>query len=109
MSSSGKRPKAMSASRRPSGSTTSSSCSSNYVHAKPTRKPATQCFCRKPVRVRTSWTEDNPMRRFINCPDSLILNEGCKFFEWIDHETEDEQLRMELEKMKCSLLNIIES
>nr|KAJ0197449.1 hypothetical protein LSAT_V11C700355590 [Lactuca sativa] len=30
------------------------------------------CFCRKWVIVRTSWTNNNPGRRFWGCPDPFI-------------------------------------
>ncbi|KAL8543671.1 hypothetical protein ACS0TY_004296 [Phlomoides rotata] len=32
--------------------------------------------------IFTSYTEDNPGRRFMRCP--LRETDDCKFFEWID-------------------------
>ncbi|KAL6577873.1 hypothetical protein OROMI_010201 [Orobanche minor] len=34
--------------------------------------------------VFTSYTEDNPGRRFLRCP--MREPEDCKFFEWIEEE-----------------------
>ncbi|KAL1805003.1 hypothetical protein ACET3Z_028071 [Daucus carota] len=45
-----------------------------------------KCFCGGRVRMKTSWTEKNPGRRFISCPRRKVDGQGCKFFEWIDPE-----------------------
>ncbi|PIN26130.1 DNA topoisomerase [Handroanthus impetiginosus] len=39
------------------------------------------CFCENLARVRTSWTKDNPGRRFLSCENR---NGGCSFYEWED-------------------------
>ncbi|KAK6163403.1 hypothetical protein DH2020_000267 [Rehmannia glutinosa] len=40
------------------------------------------CYCGRRAVMRTSWTEDNPGRRFHAC---LSYNRGgCKFFDWED-------------------------
>ncbi|CAI9296044.1 unnamed protein product [Lactuca saligna] len=39
------------------------------------------CFCRKWAIVRTSWTDNNPGRRFWGCPDP---NSSCGFIGWYD-------------------------
>ncbi|PON96393.1 Zinc finger, GRF-type, partial [Trema orientale] len=45
------------------------------------------CNCRPPhpVVVRTSWTNENPGRRFKSCR-KLRAYGGCGFFYWIDLE-----------------------
>nr|KAJ0185615.1 hypothetical protein LSAT_V11C900490130 [Lactuca sativa] len=39
------------------------------------------CFCKKWAIVRTSWTNNNPGRRFWGCPDP---NSSCGFIGWHD-------------------------
>ncbi|PIN25958.1 DNA topoisomerase [Handroanthus impetiginosus] len=39
------------------------------------------CFCGNLARVRTSWTKENPGRRFLSCANR---DGGCRFFEWED-------------------------
>ncbi|KAL3644432.1 hypothetical protein CASFOL_009612 [Castilleja foliolosa] len=34
----------------------------------------------------TSWTDENPSRRFIGCPNYKDSSSNCKFFAWIDPE-----------------------
>ncbi|XP_062080217.1 uncharacterized protein LOC133784969 [Humulus lupulus] len=35
--------------------------------------------------IRTSWTVDNPGRRFYGCPNyKRNVNDGCRFLRWID-------------------------
>ncbi|CAA0810016.1 DNA topoisomerase 3-alpha [Striga hermonthica] len=40
------------------------------------------CQCGKRAVLRTSWTDDNPGRRFHSCLS--WKRGGCKFFEWED-------------------------
>ncbi|KAK9668826.1 hypothetical protein RND81_13G089400 [Saponaria officinalis] len=46
------------------------------------------CKCGIPVATKTSWTTQNPGRRFVTCkfynPDSMMS--GCNFFRWIDDD-----------------------
>ncbi|KAL3618533.1 hypothetical protein CASFOL_037615 [Castilleja foliolosa] len=44
------------------------------------------CFCGLRVPMWTSWTDDNPSRRFIGCPNYKDSSSNCKFFAWIDPE-----------------------
>lgn len=47
----------------------------------------TLCYCGYPVVEKTSWTNENPGRRFFGC--ALWDNESdlsCKFFRWKDPE-----------------------
>ncbi|PIN14253.1 DNA topoisomerase [Handroanthus impetiginosus] len=39
------------------------------------------CFGGNLARVRTSWTKENPGRRFLSCANR---DGGCRFFEWED-------------------------
>ncbi|CAH9067921.1 unnamed protein product [Cuscuta europaea] len=43
------------------------------------------CACGIPLKMLTSWTDDNPGRRFLTC-STLKGNGGCKMFEWVDPE-----------------------
>ncbi|KAL2529157.1 uncharacterized protein Fot_21758 [Forsythia ovata] len=43
----------------------------------------TMCMCGRNATMRTSWTENNPGRRFLGCsfygrPDT------CDYFKWVD-------------------------
>ncbi|CAA0827603.1 Unknown protein [Striga hermonthica] len=40
------------------------------------------CHCGKRAQVRTSWTQENPGRRFNGCKD--WNRGGCTFFFWAD-------------------------
>ncbi|KAL8477838.1 hypothetical protein ACS0TY_029942 [Phlomoides rotata] len=42
------------------------------------------CYCGDEAQLRTSWTEDNPTRRFHGCKHWTRSGGGCKFFEWFD-------------------------
>ncbi|GER46943.1 GRF zinc finger family protein [Striga asiatica] len=46
-----------------------------------------ECRCRKMAVIRTSWTADNPGRRFHSCLE--YKNGGCDFFSWVDPPTCD--------------------
>ncbi|KAL8531070.1 hypothetical protein ACS0TY_007905 [Phlomoides rotata] len=46
----------------------------------------TICFCGKETRIRTSWTDHNPGRRFHGCKDCNRFGGGCEFFKWYDTE-----------------------
>ncbi|KAL6286841.1 hypothetical protein ACE6H2_011231 [Prunus campanulata] len=39
-----------------------------------------RCFCGGFARLETSWTKDNPRRRFWTC----CRNKGCGYFKWLD-------------------------
>ncbi|XP_021856971.2 uncharacterized protein [Spinacia oleracea] len=47
-----------------------------------------KCYCGLPVARLTSWTRDNPGRKFIACQryDPVTETRGCKKFEWLDEE-----------------------
>lgn len=45
------------------------------------------CKCRKIAPLRTSWTSDNPGRRFWCCPYYGTNHRSCDFFMWKDPET----------------------
>ncbi|KAJ1390048.1 Zinc finger, GRF-type [Sesbania bispinosa] len=43
------------------------------------------CLCGKASIVRTSWTERNHGRRFLQCRDRMNNGiHGCKYFDWVD-------------------------
>ncbi|GKB00967.1 zinc finger, GRF-type containing protein [Tanacetum coccineum] len=39
------------------------------------------CFCGHPAVTRTSWTDVNPGRRFLACPQ--LNGERCIYFDWV--------------------------
>ncbi|GJT96912.1 zinc finger, GRF-type containing protein [Tanacetum coccineum] len=44
------------------------------------------CWCGLLATCRTSWTMDNPARRFLGCPNYLDPNLNCNYFRWVDCE-----------------------
>ncbi|CAN1126837.1 DNA-(apurinic or apyrimidinic site) endonuclease 2 [Linum perenne] len=48
------------------------------------------CRCNEASVLRTSWTEDNPGRRFFTCSRRYQVSKGkCGFFLWVDDPIED--------------------
>ncbi|XP_021754556.1 uncharacterized protein LOC110719886 [Chenopodium quinoa] len=47
---------------------------------------ARKCKCGVPMAKLTSWTRENPGRKFISCKfyDPITETRGCKAFEWVD-------------------------
>ncbi|KAK6137420.1 hypothetical protein DH2020_028843 [Rehmannia glutinosa] len=43
------------------------------------------CHCASKVVLKTSWTNNNPGRRFWACPN-YEKGSNCGFFEWLDDE-----------------------
>ncbi|KAK4413675.1 hypothetical protein Salat_2780300 [Sesamum alatum] len=39
-----------------------------------------ECNCSQPAVIRTSWTNENPGRRFHSCRN--YKRGGCRFFQW---------------------------
>lgn len=35
-------------------------------------------------RLQTSWSQHNPARRFLGCPNYLDPTTNCNFFQWVD-------------------------
>ncbi|KAL7612290.1 hypothetical protein Lser_V15G07484 [Lactuca serriola] len=44
------------------------------------------CLCHdQPVsKLREAWRPNNPARSFYNCAKSMISNDSCNFFQWLD-------------------------
>ncbi|CAH1422106.1 unnamed protein product [Lactuca virosa] len=42
------------------------------------------CDCTKKLKTLTSWTKDNPGRRFEAFPNSMIPKLDCGYFQWVD-------------------------
>ncbi|KAL8516349.1 hypothetical protein ACS0TY_014853 [Phlomoides rotata] len=47
------------------------------------------CFCAQEAHLRTSWTVDNPGRRFFGCRFWKVDGGGCKYFNWLDDPIEE--------------------
>ncbi|KAL2530730.1 uncharacterized protein Fot_23331 [Forsythia ovata] len=43
----------------------------------------TMCMCGKNATMRTSWTENNPSRRFLGC-SFYGRPDACDYFKWVD-------------------------
>ena len=43
------------------------------------------CYCGEPAAMKTSWSDENPGRRFFGCPRYRRFSNGhCRFFLWFD-------------------------
>ncbi|KAK8695592.1 hypothetical protein V6N13_000745 [Hibiscus sabdariffa] len=43
------------------------------------------CGCGVPAHLRTSWSNDNPGRRFFGCKNhGSLVYQPCRFFSWFD-------------------------
>ncbi|KAL2485827.1 GRF zinc finger containing protein [Abeliophyllum distichum] len=42
-----------------------------------------RCYCGVHCVLKTSWTDENPGRRFLGCPN-FREGGGCNYFDWID-------------------------
>ena len=42
------------------------------------------CGCGELARCRTSWTQNNPGRRFLGCPNFMDASRNCNYFRWVD-------------------------
>nr|XP_027122511.1 uncharacterized protein At4g04775-like [Coffea arabica] len=47
-------------------------------------KPIPFCKCGTRTILKTSWTERNPARRYIECAQNQVR--GCGFWDWYDEE-----------------------
>ncbi|XP_021762064.1 uncharacterized protein LOC110726848 [Chenopodium quinoa] len=58
----------------------------SWNNSSPTNKK--KCNCGLPLAKLTSWTRENPGRKFLACKfyDPNTETRGCKCFEWVDTE-----------------------
>ncbi|MBA0556469.1 hypothetical protein Golob_026567, partial [Gossypium lobatum] len=43
------------------------------------------CYCGNPTKLNTSWSNDNPGRRFFGCKKfGSGFQKPCQFFSWFD-------------------------
>ncbi|KAG8479745.1 hypothetical protein CXB51_029634 [Gossypium anomalum] len=43
------------------------------------------CYCGNPVKLNTSWSNNNPGRRFFGCKKfDNAFQKPCQFFSWFD-------------------------
>nr|KAJ0218386.1 hypothetical protein LSAT_V11C300148630 [Lactuca sativa] len=68
--------------------------SSSYITSKRNVefKPENPCYCGLPSRIRTSRTKDNPGKNFRLCPNSMNEWPKCKFWEWLEPETPENEV-----------------
>lgn len=62
------------------------SSSSSTIEYK--NEKAVFCKCNLLAKIKQSWTDDNPGRRFYGCQGRKVVHgyESCKFFIWYDVE-----------------------
>ncbi|XP_058784113.1 uncharacterized protein LOC131658880 [Vicia villosa] len=84
------------------------SISSNLSHS---RRRRLQCYCGLDAPLVTSWTSQNPGRRFYGCGlYKLQGRKGCAYFEWYDEQLEERSnevinsLLKKVNKLKKELL-----
>ncbi|KAK9716630.1 hypothetical protein RND81_06G246600 [Saponaria officinalis] len=55
-----------------------------------------KCNCGCPVAFRTSWTFQNPGRRFVACKfyDADTGMRGCRYFKWLDEDMTEWQRQL---------------
>ncbi|CAI9304460.1 unnamed protein product [Lactuca saligna] len=67
-------------------------------------QPKNPCYCGLPSRVRTSRTKDNPGKKIRLCPNSMNEGPKCKFWEWLEPETPENEVNYgKDEKELCNL------
>ncbi|CAI9271851.1 unnamed protein product [Lactuca saligna] len=67
-------------------------------------QPENPCYCGLPSRVRTSRTKDNPGKKFRLCPNSMNEGPKCKFWEWLEPETPENEVNSGKDKKEpCNL------
>ena len=75
-----------------------SSSSSNYSY--PFAPVDTECKCHLPLKQHTSWTKENPCRRYLVCPNRYKPGiKKCKFWDWVDPELDNDWYRDHLFEM----------
>ncbi|CAK9149464.1 unnamed protein product [Ilex paraguariensis] len=51
-----------------------------------------ECFCGLKCKVKTSWTENNPERRFYSFPNyKTVGKSSCKYFDWYEPKMTDRE------------------
>ncbi|PWA71761.1 DNA-(apurinic or apyrimidinic site) lyase 2 [Artemisia annua] len=63
------------------------------------------CGCGEVARLRTSWTQHNPARRFLGCPNYLDPTRNCNFFQWVDAPLPNRWYQERMYEMHLSLVN----
>ncbi|KAL2521550.1 uncharacterized protein Fot_25473 [Forsythia ovata] len=54
-----------------------------YVDGNAQITEQTMCMCRRSATMRTSWTENNPGRRFLEC-SFYGRSDACNYFKWVN-------------------------
>ncbi|CAK8543378.1 unnamed protein product [Lathyrus sativus] len=51
------------------------------------RRRGNRCWCELESPLMTSWTYDNPGRRFHGCGNFKVMRKkGCNYFQWFDED-----------------------
>lgn len=61
-----------------------------------------ECYCGYDVFVQRGWTQQNPGRRFVACPDydAHANIRSCNFFRWVDKDMTEWQKEVILQLME---------
>ncbi|PWA34983.1 hypothetical protein CTI12_AA613820 [Artemisia annua] len=63
------------------------------------------CGCGEVARLRTSWTQHNPARRFLGCPNYLDPTTNCNFFQWVDAPLPNRWYQARMYEMHLNVIN----
>ncbi|GJR18664.1 DNA-(apurinic or apyrimidinic site) lyase 2 [Tanacetum coccineum] len=66
---------------------------------------ASLCGCGELARCRTSWTQNNPARRFLGCPNYMDPTRNCNFFRWVDVELPNRWYQARMYELHFNLTN----
>ncbi|KAK9756584.1 hypothetical protein RND81_01G107700 [Saponaria officinalis] len=68
----------------------------NHSSSSNSSKMVMNCNCGIPATIKTSWTFQNPSRKFATCKFYNLESEmrGCSFFEWVDEDMTEWQRKL---------------
>ncbi|GKB76899.1 zinc finger, GRF-type containing protein [Tanacetum coccineum] len=63
------------------------------------------CGCGELARLQTSWTQNNPARKFLGCPDFMDPIRNCNFFRWIDPQLPNRWYQERMYELHLNVMN----
>ena len=64
------------------------------------------CGCGELAKCRTSWTQNNPGRRFLGCPNYMDPTRNCNYFRWVDVELPNRWYQHKMYQLHFNLSNV---
>lgn len=64
---------------------------------------ANLCWCGQLATCRTSWTMNNPARRFLGCPNYLDPTTNYNYFMWVDVELPNQWYQRRMYQLHVNL------